>query len=132
MKALPLRTPISPPLIAGLLGASLALAGCGSLPPLTSRASSYALEDTAATTLGQAIAPEAGRHPGLSGVEALTDGRVAFGFRVALSRAAARSIDIQTYIWKPDETGTLLFEEMLRAAERGVRVRLLLDDITTQ
>ena len=125
-------TPRSPPLIAGLLGASLALAGCGSLPPLTSRASSYALEDTAATTLGQAIAPEAGRHPGLSGVEALTDGRVAFGFRVALARAAALSIDIQTYIWKPDETGTLLFEEMLRAAERGVRVRLLLDDITTQ
>jgi len=132
MKALPLRTPISPPLIAGLLGASLALAGCSSLPPLTTRASSYALEDTANTKLGQAIAPEAGRHPGLSGVEALTDGRVAFGFRVALSRAAARSIDIQTYIWKPDETGTLLIEEMLRAAERGVRVRLLLDDITTQ
>jgi putative cardiolipin synthase len=54
------------------------------------------------------------------------------GIRVALARAAARSIDIQTFIWKSDETGTLLYEEMLRAAERGVRVRLLLDDINTK
>ena len=56
---------------------------------------------------------------------------MAFGLRVALARAATRSIDLQTFIWKPDATGTLLYEEMLRAAERGVRVRLLLDDVNT-
>ena len=128
-----MRTPRSPALVAGFLGASLALAGCGSLPSTAGRTPSYALSDTASTTaLGQAIAPEAERHPGLSGIEALTDGRVAFGLRVALARAATRSIDIQTFIWKLDETGTLMFEEMLRAAERGVRVRLLLDDINTK
>jgi putative cardiolipin synthase len=48
-----------------------------------------------------------------------------------LVRAASRSIDIQTYIWHDDATGTLLFEEIMQAAQRGVRVRLLLDDINT-
>jgi putative cardiolipin synthase len=48
--------------------------------------------------------------------------------RVRLARQAAKSIDIQTYIWHEDATGTLLFEEMMQAARRGVRVRMLLDD----
>jgi len=115
-----------------LLVVSLALAGCASRPSLESRTPSHALKDTGSTRLGQAIAPEAARRPGLSGIEAVTDGRVGFGLRVALARAATRSIDIHTFIWKSDETGTLLFEEMLRAAERGVRVRLLLDDVNTK
>jgi putative cardiolipin synthase len=42
-----------------------------------------------------------------------------------------RSIDIQTFIWHADASGTLMFEEILRAAERGVRVRLLLDDVNS-
>jgi putative cardiolipin synthase len=48
-----------------------------------------------------------------------------------LAQAAERSLDIQYYIWKQDTTGTLLFQELLNAAERGVRVRLLLDDNST-
>jgi len=117
---------------AWVLLCSFTLAGCGSLPPLAGRTASHALPDTASTPLGQAIAPEAARHPGLTGIEAITDGRVAFGMRMALARAATRSIDIQTFIWHADATGTLLYEEMLRAAERGVRVRLLLDDVNTE
>ena len=107
----------------------MALSGCGSLPSLESRTPSRAFSDTASTPLGKTLAAEVARHPGLSGIEAITDGRVAFGLRVGLARAATRSIDIQTFIWHADATGMLLWEEMLRAAERGVRVRLLLDDV---
>jgi len=114
-----------------LLLCAIALSGCGSLPSLASRTPSHALLDTASTPLGKGIAAEVARHPGLSGIEAVTDGRVAFGLRVALARAATRSIDIQTFIWHDDATGMLLYEEMMRAAERGVRVRLLLDDVNT-
>lgn len=49
-----------------------------------------------------------------------------------MARAATRSIDIQTFVWHGDTTGSLMFDEMLRAADRGVRVRLLLDDANTQ
>ncbi|HEY2558710.1 MAG TPA: phospholipase D family protein [Caldimonas sp.] len=77
------------------------------------------------------MTPLTEQHPGKTGVFVLADGRLAFGMRVLLARAATRSIDIQTYIWRGDATGTMMFEEVLRAAERGVRVRLLLDDINT-
>ncbi|HSC62335.1 MAG TPA: phospholipase D family protein, partial [Caldimonas sp.] len=89
------------------------------------------MRDTASTPLGRVLGPASASHPGLTGIEPVSDGRVAFGMRVALARAAVRSIDVQTFIWKADETGSVLFEEMLRAAERGVRVRLLLDDVNT-
>jgi putative cardiolipin synthase len=81
--------------------------------------------------LGQAVASRAREHPGKTGITPIPDGRIAFGTRMLLARAASRSIDIQTYIWHDDSTGTLLFEEIVQAAQRGVRVRLLLDDINT-
>ena len=118
--------------IGWLLLSALALSGCGSLPSLESRTPSHALTDTASAPLGKAVAAEVALHPGLSGIEAFTDGRVAFALRIALARAATRSIDIQTFIWHADATGMLLYEEMLRAAERGVRVRLLLDDVNAE
>ena len=118
-------------LIGWLLLCAVALSGCGSLPSLDSRTPSHALRDTASTPLGRVLGPASASHPGLTGIEPVSDGRVAFGMRVALARAAVRSIDVQTFIWKADETGSVLFEEMLRAAERGVRVRLLLDDVNT-
>ena len=125
----PQRSSIAP---AWLLAMAVAIAGCAPLPPLDGRTESYALQDTAATPLGQAIAPEAERHPGLTGIEPIADGRVALGMRLAMLRAATRSLDIQTFIWHADNSGTLLYEEVLRAAERGVRVRLLLDDVNMQ
>ena len=112
---------------------AFALAGCAPLPLLEgNRTASHALQDTASTPLGRAIAPEAARHPGLTGVEPIGDGRVALGMRLALLRAATRSVDIQTFIWHDDHSGILLYEEVVRAAERGVRVRLLLDDVNAQ
>jgi cardiolipin synthase C len=106
-------------------------ASCGSLPPQQNRTSSFALAPSSTTPLGQAIEPVAAKHPGLSGVVSIPGGRTAFASRVLLAREATGSIDIQTYIWRADATGSMLFNEMLQAAQRGVRVRLLLDDANT-
>ncbi|WP_300758090.1 phospholipase D family protein [Janthinobacterium sp.] len=113
-----------------LLAASL-LAGCAPLPPLDGRTASSRIADTHDTQLGLAIAPMAAQHPGVSGIYPLADGRDAFAARALLAAAAQRSLDVQYYIWHEDITGTLLFEALRQAAERGVRVRLLLDDNNT-
>ncbi len=109
------------------------LAGCKSLPSLDNRDESKALEpaESAATPLGRALASEIEAHPGLSGIFPLADAQDAFAARVLLARAAVRTLDVQYYIWRGDMTGTLLFETLHEAADRGVRVRLLLDDNNT-
>lgn len=115
-----------------LLAALLCLlAACGTLPPLEQRSESHAYADTAGTRLGRVIAPLAAAHPGQSGIHPLLDARDAFAARVHLAQAAERSLDVQYYIWHRDMTGTLLFDALRAAAERGVRVRLLLDDNNT-
>lgn len=81
--------------------------------------------------LDKAIEPLVRSHPTRSGVVTLPDGRDAFAARVLLADAAERTLDAQYYIWHQDQSGTLLFEALHRAAERGVRVRLLLDDNNT-
>lgn len=104
------------------------LHGCVQLPSLDGRSVSMTLQDTSDTRLGKAALPMVQAHPGKSGVFALSDGRDAFAARVLLANASERSLDIQYYIWHGDKTGTLMFEALRRAADRGVRVRLLLDD----
>lgn len=81
-----------------------------------------------ATPLGAAIEGELAAHPGLSGIDPLTKPLEAFAARVDLVRTAQRTLDVQYYIWRNDLTGTLLLEALREAADRGVRVRLLLDD----
>lgn len=103
--------------------------GC-SLPSLDKRSVSQALtaEEAQATPLGQAIGPRAAAHPGKSGIHALAHPLDAFAARMMLARAAERSLDVQYYIWHDDMTGIMLLEALHEAADRGVRVRLLLDD----
>jgi len=115
-------------LMAGLMGA---LAGCAGLPAGVERQPSSAYSDTGSTRLGRAFAGPVAAHPGKTGVLPLPSGREAFAARIITARTAERSIDAQYYIWHGDTTGTLLFEAMWNAAERGVRVRLLLDDQNT-
>ena len=112
------------------LSAALATlaAGCVSLPPLAGREPSTAFADTGATPLGRALAPRLARHPGKTGIYPLKLPADAFAARALLAARAQRSLDVQYYIWRGDETGMLLAEALWRAAERGVRVRLLLDD----
>jgi putative cardiolipin synthase len=85
----------------------------------------------AETRLGRAIGPRAAANPALSGIWPLDEGRDAFAARLLLARAADRTLDLQYYIWRRDLSGMLLFAALVDAAERGVRVRLLLDDMST-
>ena len=110
--------------------ACVALAACARLPD-GERTRSSALDGGSETRLGRALAPAIKANPGKSGVYALPDGRDAFAARVLLARFAERSLDVQYYIWRGDTTGGLLYEALWQAAERGVRVRLLLDDNNT-
>ena len=108
------------------------LAACASLPPpAVDRTESHALADTGTTRLARAAQPALAEQTDKALILPLSDGREAFAARVLLARAAERSLDIQVYIWHGDSTGTLMFEEARAAAERGVRVRLLIDDNNT-
>ena len=82
-----------------------------------------------ATTLDRRIAPLLQARPGRSGMALVQDNVDAFALRALSARNAGRSLDLQYYIWHEDLTGRLLNDELLRAADRGVRVRLLLDDL---
>ena len=98
------------------------------LPPLEPRKASRHLRDTGDTPLGLGTARLRELHPELSGVHLLREGRDAFAARVLLARAAVRTLDVQYYIWHRDMSGQLILNALLDAADRGVRVRLLLDD----
>jgi putative cardiolipin synthase len=111
--------------------AAAVTAGCDSLPSLENRTVSTAFADTSETRLGKAVAAAVAANPGKSGIHSLQDARDAFAARMLLARAAERSLDVQYYIWKNDLSGKLLFGELAEAADRGVRVRLLLDDNPT-
>ncbi|WP_171125632.1 MULTISPECIES: phospholipase D family protein [unclassified Ruegeria] len=78
--------------------------------------------------LGATIKQAIERNPGLDGVRPLGNGRAAFAARAIFARQATSSIDAQYYIWQDDVTGLMLLDELRAAAERGVRVRLLVDD----
>src|SRR4029450_2794910 len=117
--------------VALFLTAALLLAGCATLPPLAARVETTAATDTGQTRLGQAVAPLADANPGKTGIHALSIPLDAFAARALVAGAAERSIDAQDYICHGDQTGYLLFEARWKAAERGVRVRLLLDDFDT-
>lgn len=109
----------------------LLLGRCNRLPPIEGRAASTAFEDTGTTLLGRAVAPLTAAHPGVSGIYPLREARDAFAARYLLAGAAERTLDVQYYIWHQDMSGVLLFKALHEAAERGVRVRLLLDDNNT-
>jgi len=71
------------------------------------------------------LAPHAGR----SGVRLLPDGREAFTSRLHSLRLAQKTLDVQTYIWRDDATGRFIAHELILAADRGVHIRVLLDDM---
>jgi putative cardiolipin synthase len=102
--------------------------------PLSVGSDGRLLGTNAATTLERAVRPLVAAHAaaGESGIVPLREGRDAFAARYLLAQAAERTLDIQYYIWHDDMAGRLLFDVIRRAAERGVRVRLLLDDNNTK
>ena len=104
-----------------LVSTSLALAACSSLPTNVERTPSYALSDTSSTWLSQDLQPLLKEHAGLSGFHVLIDGVDAFATRLRLIHAAEKSIDAQYYIWHTDLTGNAMYNQLLHAADRGVR-----------
>jgi putative cardiolipin synthase len=115
-----------------VFAALVLLAGCASLPSGYERIESHALPDTASTPLGQIGREVQAAHPGQSGFRPLLNGVEAMVARMMLADAATRSLDVQYYIWRDDLTGRLFADALLRAADRGVRVRILLDDVGTK
>jgi putative cardiolipin synthase len=102
-------------------------------PPIGATGARSLLGKATQTALVRAIEPLVAEHgpAGTSGIVALREGTDAFATRYLLAEAAERTLDIQYYIWHNDVAGGLLFDALRRAAARGVRVRLLLDDNNT-
>src|SRR5580765_1447832 len=80
------------------------------------------------TTVGALFQEAADKHPGVSGFSIIRQGGQAFMARLAMADLAEKTLDGQYYIWDGDTTGLILADHLLRAADRGVRVRLLIDD----
>lgn len=109
----------------------LAVSGCASGPIDYPREYSEAITGTEDTLLGREVASFQVDHPGQSGFYPLSRGIDALGARVTLMDHAERTIDAQYFLMKADEAGLVFAAKMLEAADRGVRVRFLLDDIFT-
>lgn len=107
----------------------LVLSGCTELPDNSQRYSSQVIEDGEATSLGKVFLPHIEAHPGESGILLLGDGLDAYVGRAVLAKLAERSIDVQYYMFHQDTVGRLLIKQLLDAADRGVRVRMLIDDM---
>ena len=107
----------------------LLVAGCAQLPPRPAMPPQTAVPVSTGTELDRLIAPEEERRPGESGFRLVSDGPEGFAIRARAARIAGRSIDVQTYIWNGDTTGLALAYVLLQAADRGVKVRLLVDDM---
>jgi putative cardiolipin synthase len=109
---------------------SLGLSACGSLPQDVDRPISHALEQPAQTALGQWVqqrhASDKARHP--SGFMLLAGAPAAYGGRLALIESAQKTLDLQYYAIHADASSGRLLRGLVAAAERGVRVRILLDD----
>lgn len=106
----------------------LVLGGCATVRDVP-RPPSHAISDGDRSAIGRAFAEPIALHPGMSGFQVVGDGRKAFVARAALADAAERTLDLQYYSVANDKTTDLLLLRILAAAERGVRVRILLDDV---
>ncbi len=112
-----------------LAASSIAIArSIFTLPEIKERVDTTALPKATDGPLAEALNELEATHEGLTGIAPLHNGADAFAARILLADAAVLSIDTQYYIWHGDLTGVLLLDALVRAAERGVLVRILLDD----
>ncbi|MDX9875216.1 MAG: phospholipase D family protein [Spongiibacteraceae bacterium] len=110
---------------------AVALSACAPIRPATElpRQASHALADPAQTRLGQAVQRVGNGRPDESAFRLLDNGMEAFLLRMAMCDVAEHTLDVQYYIYQDDKTGRLFTDALLRAADRGVRVRVLVDDL---
>ncbi len=106
------------------------LFGCASLPENVHRTPSTAYQDTDDTFFGSVVQIlKEGQPEDTSGYLLLGNGLDAFVARAKLAQLAVKSIDTQYYMIHNDVVGSLFIDQLIKAAERGVRVRILVDDI---
>ena len=109
----------------------LTISGCVSMPLDHPKTPTTALTNTADTYLASESATWRDGQLQGNGFYSLSKGTDAFGARLALMGRAERSIDAQYFLMKPDYAGLVFTDKLMEAADRGVRVRLLLDDVFT-
>jgi putative cardiolipin synthase len=105
------------------------LAACAQLEARPNLPVESALAAGEGSEIDGLIAPAESRHTGESAFRLLHEGPEAFVIRARSAQLAGRSLDVQTYIWHGDLTGAYLAQQLLAAADRGVKVRLLVDDM---
>lgn len=121
---------------------SLPLMGCTTVPTTThdARLNDYAKKiktidfeyNPYETPIAQCYAQQLNARKNVSGATLIEDGLSAFIIRSAFARMATKTIDLQTYIYSNDFTSKVLIAELKNAADRGVKVRILLDDYGTK
>ena len=106
------------------------LAGCASTPPGSGypKTASTALTDPETTQVGRKFSAASHEHADKTAYRIVSVGVDGFLMRLEMINSAERTLDLQYYIFHNDESGKLVMEALVRAADRGVRVRLLLDD----
>jgi len=115
-----------------LIGVLLGIAGCAGLPQHVRKIPSEALQSPQRTALGRIVErSEDGSARTLSGIRLLTSGEEALDSLIALADHAERTLDIQYYIIHHDASAQVLLNHVRSAADRGVRVRVLVDDLNT-
>ena len=110
---------------------ALFTSGCATVSFDQSKTYSQAVTDVEDTALGKYASFNVEKHKGLSGFYPLREGMDALGMRLRLAETAEKSLDLQYFLMKSDTAGAVMANALLRAADRGVRVRFLLDDIFT-
>ena len=104
------------------------LHACATLPPADKQIPSFAPTDTKDTRIGSTVSRQVSENPEKSGFKLLSNGMDAYAARASLIKNAERSIDVQYYFIRYDESGQGFMGLLVEAANRGVRVRILLDD----
>jgi len=110
----------------------LVVSACAQLPKGYELERSTAIANTEDTALGMRSSAVRWEYPEKSRLLPLKDGVDAFYARAMLAKLAERALDLQYFLWHKDLTGQVLLKLVLDAADRGVRVRLLLDDLDNQ
>lgn len=113
----------------GLFVIFLFLSGCARLPDNSGRSTSFAIKQSVDTRLGKIAIKTSALGSDYSGYLLLGNGLDALVARAVLARYAEHSIDAQYYLLHSDAVGMFFINELIKAADRGVRVRLLIDDM---
>ena len=114
-----------------ILAVAIAISACVSVPLDSPKTQSAAIEDTSDTYFGRAADGWERLHHGQSGFFPFVNGMDALGARLDMIEKAEKSVDLQYYLMKDDTAGLVVTKALISAADRGVRIRFLLDDVST-